>query len=346
MSNLGWSDSSQDAADDEAGQVTILAESQDQQDPRPHLETRKGEALARIWHRFNTPDSSDEQQPESSASTVRQPSVDHVGGVRLLIKEMQNDPELADTLRVALAASLRRVAKDYVERPLNRPALEDPQQPLFRADHYEEAPSRTSSSRQVRQAVLSLQAKQTDLVSSLQEIENIIRSLQLSQLKITVVLDVMSPDRPAMNSAIIRSSIEVVDSLERLRKTARKVSKNAELLREDASEYSGRVEVSDKFSRYAKELREATRQLLQSTEKLGDEVQRMVKDRLASDREESKSGNFLRLGEMLYMGPRLQHSDLDPSLQTAFGSAGDLLTRSLLSVWQSSEKPQDVASSA
>ena len=346
LSNLGWSESSQDAADDEAGQVTIFAEPQDQQEPRPHLETRKGEALARIWHRFNTPDPSDEQQPESSASTVRQPSVDHVGGVRLLIKEMQNDPELADALRAHLAASLRRIAKDYVERPLNRPALEDPQQPLFRADHYEEAPSRTSSSRQVRQAVLSLQAKQTDLVSSLQEIENIIRSLQLSQLKITVVLDVTSPDTPAMNSAIIRSSVEVVDSLERLRKTARKVSKSAQLLREDTSEFSGRVEVSNEFSRYTKELREATRQLLQSTEKLGDEVQRMVEDRLASDREESKRGNFLRLGEMLYFGPRLQHSDFDPSLQTAFGSAGDLLTSSLLSVWQWSEKPQDVASSA
>ena len=346
MSILGRSDSSQDSGDAEAGQVTFFLGSQDQQDARLHLEARKGQALARIWHRFNTPDPSDEQQPEFSASTVRQPRVDHVGGMRLLIKEMQNDPELADTLRVALAASLRRAAKDYVERPLNRPALKDPQQPLFGADDYEEAPSQTSSSRQVRQAVLSLQANQSDLVSSLQEIENIIRSLQLSQLKVTVALDVTSPDTPAMSSAIIHSSVEVVDSLERLRKVTRDVSKNAELLREETGEYSGRVELLNEVSRNAKELREATRQLLQSTEKLGYEAQRIVEDRLASDREESKSSDFLGIGEMLDFGPRLQHSEFDASLQTAFGSAGDLLTRSLLRVWQSSEEPQDVASSA
>ena len=72
----------------------------------------------------------------------------------------------------------------------------------------------------------------------------------------------------------------------------------------------------------------------------------MVEVRLASDREEPKRSNFLRVGEMLYLGPRLKHSDLDPSLQPAFGSAGDLLTGSLLNVWQSNVKLQDTASTA
>ena len=126
MSNLGWSDSSQTAADDETGQVTISVVSQDQQDPHPHLDTRKSQALARIWHRFNNPGSTDEHLPDSSADAAWQPSVDHVGGVRLLIKEKQNDPELADTLSADVAKSLRRIAKDHFERPLNRPALENP----------------------------------------------------------------------------------------------------------------------------------------------------------------------------------------------------------------------------
>ena len=259
---------------------------------------------------------------------------------------MQNDPELADNLRVDLAASLRRIAKDHVQRPLNGPSIEDPQQALFRAAHYEEGPFAVSSSRQVRQAMFSLQARQTDLVSSVQEIEHIIRSLQLSQLTITVVLDVTSPDRPAMNSAVVRSSIEVVDSLERLRKTARKVSKCAELFRDDTREFSGHIEVSETFSRCVKELREATCQLLRSTKKLEDEVQFMVEARLANNRKKSTRGNFLRLGEMLQLGPRLQDSDLDPSITTAFRSSGNLLTNSLLSLWQSSAQSQDFASSA
>ena len=345
MSIPGWSDSSQDAGDDETGQATMSPVWQDQQTPRPHLEVRKGQALARIWHRFNGPDPSDDQQPESSARPTRQPCADHGGGVRLLIEEMQNDPELGDALRASLAASIRRVAKDYVQRPLRNPDLKASQQQLFGTDHYDEAPNQAPRSRQMKQAVLSLRARHADLVSSLQEIEDIIRSLQLSQLKVAVVFDVTSPDTPATRDAFIRNLVGDFDSLERLRKVTREISRNAERFREETREFSGRAELSDEVPRIAEQLRDATRQLSHSTEKLRNQAQRIVEDRLASDREESNGGVFLSIGEMLDLGPRLKYSEFDPSLQTAFGSAGDLLTRSLLGVWQSSEAPQDISSS-
>ena len=292
-------------------------------------EARKAQALTRIWHRLNEPDSSGHQQPEASASPVRHPCADHAGGIRLLVEEMQKDPEVADALRADLAASLREVAKAHVQRTLSEHDLDDAQQQrLFGTDQHNEALSRASHTLQVRDAVHSLQAGQSDITSRLQDVDELLRTLQLSQLKAAVVRCVTSPEESARRGDIVRNSVDVADSLEKLREATRELSRSAEMFRVATREVTGRAEVARELSRSAEMFRVATRELSHCTEKLRTQVQRIIEDHISSDRDESNSGFFLNLGEMLYLGPRLQHSEFDPGLQNAFGSAGDLLTRS------------------
>ena len=84
-------------------------------------------------------------------------------------------------------------------------------------DQYNEALSRASHTLWVREAAHSLQARQSDLTSRLQDAEELLRTLQLSQLKATVVLSVTSPDESDRRGATVRNSVDVADSLEKLR---------------------------------------------------------------------------------------------------------------------------------
>ena len=228
------------AGDDRTGRSAMRWGPKDHQERLPHLEARKAQVLARVLHRLNEPDSSGQQQPEASASSVRHPCAHHAGGIRLLVEEMQKDPEVADALRADLAASLREVAKAHVQSTLSKHDLDDAQQhQLFSTDQYNEALSRASHTLWVREAAHSLQARQSDLTSRFQDAEELLRTLQLSQLKATVVLSVTSPDESDQRGATVRNSVDVADSLEKLREATRELSRSAEILREATREFHG-----------------------------------------------------------------------------------------------------------
>ena len=298
---------------------------ENQQEGLRHVKARKAEALARIWHVLNEPDSSSNQQPESSASSARHPRADPARVIRLLVEEMQKDPEVADTLRADLAAALRRVASAQVQSTVSSHSPDEAQQPqLFGTGQYHEEPG------QVR----SLQAEESDLPLRLQAVEDILHTLQLSHLRAAAVLCVASPTR---DDAIIHNSVDVADSLERLRKATHELSKSLEMRRGASHDDTVWVDPTGEISNGTAKLRQTAHELSQCTAKLRTEVQRIVEVRLAGDHKKSYSGFLLSLGEMLDLRPRLQYSDFDPGLQSAFGMTGDFLTRSLLSVWQSSQ---------
>ena len=312
---------------------------ENQQEGLRHVKARKAEALARIWHVLNEPDSSSNQQPESSASSARHPRADPARGIRLLVEEMQRDPEVADALRADLAASLRKVALAQVQSTMSSHSPDEAQQQrLFGTDQYAEAPDQASRSTWLQDAVRSLQGEESDLTSRLQAAEDILHTLQRSHLKAAVVLCVTSPDRPPGGNAIVHDSVDVADSLAKLREAARELSRSVEMRRGRTHEVTGWVDATREFSSGTAKLRQATHELSHCTAKLRIEVQRLVENHLADDQNKSYGGFFLSLGEMLDLRPRLQYSDFDPGLQSAFGMTGDFLTRSLLSVWQSSQE--------
>ena len=313
----------------------MLLESEGQQASQSHLEARKAQALKRILHRFVNPDPSEDQQPESVTVTAMPPHADLVGGMRSLIEEMLNDPEFGDALRVDLAAKLREIAQDYTIRSrLSDPGLGSDQQRLFGTDQSFEASDQMPQSQRVRQVLMSLKTTNSDLAAKLQDVEEFIRSIQLTQLNSAVVLYVTSPEARTDNGAIIRSSVAVADSLGTIRHLARHISRDLELLRREPHELLKSVE----------NLREATHQLTVRAEEYRQRVRQVVEDRLARDAEESRNSVFVNIGEMLNLGTRLAQSEFDPSLQRAFGSTGDLLTRSYLSCRYSNEEQQNVSS--
>ena len=296
------------------------------------LEARRAQALTRVLRRMNRPESSDREPRVGTTSATGHLRADRsAGAIRLLMQEMQKDPELADALMADLAASLHRVARDRMQRTLRDRVLADTQQQqLFGTGQYDET-SQVSHALQLRQAVVSLQSRHTDLVSMLREVEDLLHTLQLSQLKAAVVLSVTSPVGPAGSSAIVRNSVDVADSLEKLREATSELSRSAETWREATHE------MVRELSRSTEKFREATRELSRSTERLRTQVQQMVDDRLAGDRDKPESGLFFSLGEMIDLGPRLQHSTFDPGLQNAFRTTGNLLSCSLLSALASDE---------
>lgn len=334
MSILGWSGSAQDARDD-TDEAMTLPEAEDKRVSLRHLEARKAQALERIMRQFVNHDPSEEDQPGSGTVTARPPNADLVGGMRSLIEEMLTDPELGDALRVDLAATLRVIVQDSARRPpLSDPDLGSDQQRLFGTDQYDEAPEQVPYSHRMRQVLLSLKSTHSDLASILQEVEELIHSLQLTQLNTAVVLYVTNAKARADNNEIIRRSVEVADSLGTIRRLARQIYKDLDLLRGEPYE----------FRRSVDNLREATDQLILSTESYRNRVQQIVEDRLASDPEELRNSFLLNIGEMLNLGPRLAHSQFQPSMQRAFGSTGDLLTRSYFGCRNSKEEQLGISS--
>jgi hypothetical protein len=267
--------------------------------------------------------------------------------MRLLVEEMQKDPEVADAIRADLAAALSAAAQAHVRSTMGDHNVDDgQQQQLFGADQYNQVPSVMSYALRMREAVASLEASHADSVSRLQHIEDLLSRLQLSQLQAAVVLSVTSPAHLSDSGAVIRVSVDVADSLEKMREATRQLSQSAEVLRETTHEVGEQVAAVHEFSGTAARLREATLELSRCTERLHVQVQRVVEDRLASAHHEPIGGFYSRFGEMLNLGPRLHHSEFDPGVRDAFRSTGDLLSRSLLSIWQSNEsrKPAPIDS--
>lgn len=296
------------------------------------LQARRVHALERVLRRMNGPESSGHQTRVGTASATGHLRPDHAAAaIRLLLQEMEKDPELADALRADLATSLQRAARDRMQRTLSSCVLVDtPQRQLFGTDEYDET-SQVSHARQLRQVAVSLQSRHTGHVSMLREVENLLHALQLSQLKAAAVLSVTSPVGPAGSSAVVRNSVDVADSLEKLREATNELSRSAEMWR------AATHQATRELSRSTEKLREAMRELSRSSERLRAQVQQMIDDRLAGDRDKPESGLFFSLGDMIDLGPRLQNSTFDPSLQNAFRSAGSLLTCALLSALASDE---------
>ena len=343
MGFLSRTDStSQDAGDDHAGRA---AAHEARQERLRQLEARRARALERIWRRISETESSGRQHPMGTTRSTRHLRPDDAGtAIRSLVQEMQKDPELADALREDLVASLHRAARDRMERTLSDRGLVDAQHQLFGTDQYDKT-SQVSHALWLQQALASLQSGHSDLVSMLLEVQDLLHTLQLSQLKAAVVLSVTSLDGPAGSSAIVRNSVDVADSLEKFREVTSELAKSAEIFQEATRELTGRVEAARELSRSTSKLREATRELSRSTERLRIEVQHMVDDRLAGDRNKLNSGFLFHLGEMFDLRPRLQHPAFDPGLENAFRSVGDLLTCSLLSAWQENEARHTVSRS-
>ena len=257
--------------------------------------------------------------------------------MRSLIEEMLIDPELGDALRIDLAATLREIADGYIRRPpRSGPDPGSEQARRFGADQFDEVSEHMSHSQRLRQVLLTLEAADSDPAANLQVVEDLIPSIQLAQLSYALVLYVTSPEARADDSAIVRGLIEIADSLGTLQELAHNVSRDLELRPVEPHEYRRSVE----------NLREATNQLTQSAKRYRNKVQQINEDRLIGDRAEARRSFFLNVGEMLDLGPRLADSEFDPSLHTAFGTAGDLLTHSFVSCRRSIEEHQGVPSPA
>ena len=338
MRTPGWSRSSpQDAGGDRARRAATPWQPGDHEASPAHVEARKAQALARIWQELNEPHPPGREQQGSDASRLQHAPADNARGIRSLFEEMQKDPEVGGAIRADLIASLRKIAQAHVEREESDDDLKDSQQQLFGTDQYDDARSVTLRTLRERAESLSRGARQADFIARLHDAEHFLGELHLSQLHAAVVLAVTSPDRLGDGGAIVRNSVDVADSLEKLQEATRELSESAVAFQETIREVGTRVDAANEFSQSATKLREATRELSRSTDRLRIQLQRIVENRLVSDRGDPGGGFFLGIGEMIDTGPRLQQAAYDPGLQNAFESTGDLLTRSLLGIWQSSD---------
>lgn len=328
--------SPQDAGDDRAWRTAAPRQPEDQEAGPAHVEAKKAQALVRIWRELNEAQSSAREQQGSDASRPGQSRADTARAIRSLVEEMQKDPEVADAIRADLVASLRVVAEAHVQRRVSDDDLEDPQQQLFGTDRFDGAPRPTPRTPSARAALLSRGARQPDFIARLHDAEDFLGDLHLSQLQVAAVLAVTLRDRLGDGGDVVRHSVDVADSLEKLREATHELSKSAEVLQETMCEVGTRVAAGNELYRSAAKFQEATGELSRCTEKLRIQLQRIVDNRLVSDHGDPNVGFFMSVGEMIDTGPRLRHSVYDPGLQNAFEATGDLLTRSLLSIWRSS----------
>jgi len=328
--------SPQDARDDRDRRATASRQPEDREASPADVEAKKAHALVRIWRELNDTQSAARGQQGSDAGRPGQARADTARAIRSLVEEMQKDPEVADAIRADLVAALRTVAEAHVERRVSDDDLDDPQRQLFGTDRFDEVQRPTPRARSARTVLLARRAEQPDSISRLRDAEDFLGDLHLSQLQAAAVLAVTIPDRLGDGGIVVSYSVDVADSLEKLREATHELSKSAEILQTTMCEVEARVIAGNELYRNAAKLREAARELSRCTERLRIQLQQIVEDRLVSNRSDLNVGFFMSIGEMIDTGPRLRNSGYDPGLKKAFEATGDLLTRSLLDIWRSS----------
>ena len=241
--------------------------------------------------------------------------------MRLVVREMLSDSKAADAMKPYLVPS----PEDWAEK------LREWQQ---EGSDQDAAASILAKAHWMTQATPE---EQLDALSRRQEVEKILRALELSHLSTAFALSVASHDRPSeAAAAVARRSVDVADALERIRETTSRLLKGAET----TSTLAQTVEAKS-----IADLREAADALSQRTEELRDLVQQMLKDRRSGESgadflSEPLRPLYARLADMLVLTPRLGPAEFDPSVSATFETAGSVMADALLGSWASDESQE------
>jgi len=256
LSILGWSRLTPDPGSDPTHRTASFRKESGGEAPS-NPESRKAEALTRIWNGFNERDPSGERS-ESGTGSVAHPWADHARSIRLLVEQVRKDTQASTALRADLAASLRSVTAAYFPQPLSDP---DPngarEQQLFWACRYAWARQQASHAVRTEMAVRRLRTKQLDLSSKLQDAATLLRQLQLSHLKAALVFSVRDPDGPVCSDTI-EVYTQIADSLGEIADLLESIGG----LSEPDKTPRGRVEIARELS---ERMRTATHKLSRST---------------------------------------------------------------------------------
>ena len=336
MSMPGWPRATPSGpGNDRAGRAARVKTRRSRREVPPDLESEKIQTLRRIWNGFDDHDWFNLESPEPGTDSAIYRWAHHARGIRLLVEEMQKDTEVSAALRAELAASLRSVAGALVQQPPSDPGLDDArEQQQYGACDYLSARQHVSYAVRAELATSRLRAEKSDLPSMLRGVETLLHELQLSHLKAAVALSVQSPDLPVASGALVANFVQVADRLHEVADISRFMRKRFE----QPITTKGHAEAARKLSEM---LLEATRRSSRSTAELRRRLRRLVEDRLADDRDQSAGDLYSSFGGMLDLRPWLQQSVFDPDMASGFRSVGDHLTRSLITVWGSSDEREN-----
>ena len=227
--------------------------------------------------------------------------------------ETLNDPGLADAMKQILGRSLADWAEVLGERVQDGQGREAESVNLAKA----------------RRLARSTLVEQMDVLSRRQEVEAILRTLELSNLRKALALSVARRDRSSeVAAAAARRSVEVAEALERIRETTGRLLESAA-----ASQEATRLATVE--AKRIAELRETVDALSRHTEELRRLVQQIRKDRLSGDGDVGFLGEPHRslsacLADMLVLTPRPEPAEFDPSASAAFGATGNAMAGALL----------------
>ena len=276
------------------------------------LDARTEQALSRIHDKL------------SVVAGERQPTV----AMRLVVKEMLADPEVADAMKARL------------------PSFDDLAAALGKYAHYgrDHSAAVTAALAKARGMTRSgLEEKQDALWRHLEEI---LSALELSHLKTAFALSVVSRDRSSESTAAVaQNSIDIADTLESIRETTSRLVEGVEAPREathvlaEAVEAKSLAEMREKMhalTEAAAELRETVAALARRVEEQRPLVRQILNDRrLVSAAgvdflDEPRRPFSAHLADMLVLTSRLEPAEFDPSVPAAFEAAGNALARALL----------------
>ena len=284
----------------------------------------------RIWNGFGEPDSSGPEPSDSADGSVGYRLANHARGIRLLVEEMQQDTKVSAQLRADLAASLRSEAAALAQRSASASERDGAsEQQLVRECDYRSL-RRWSHSARTKQAVDHLTAKRSDPSVRLRETETFLLELQLSHLRAALAVSVQTSARPSRCDAVVRSLIQVADSLGETARILRSAREQARLPTTAGSGVDG-------FREFSQRLSEATHEWSRTTAELRNSLGCLVEDPSTAEPHKSTRDLYSSFGGMLDLAPRLQQSRFDPTPEGAFRSVRELLSRPLLTVSEPDE---------